>query len=77
VSCSGNFCTMTLGGSGSTGEVFGTTIVLEDIRDGTATVQVGDRSTAVRQGQTVSAGRVSLRCSSVTPATVTLTGTRS
>jgi hypothetical protein len=76
VSCSGDACAVTLGGAGSTAEVFGTTVVLEELRGRVATLSVGGRRLSVRAGQSLTAGRTRLRCTSVSAGTVALTVVR-
>jgi len=72
VSCSGSSCTLTLGGVRARVHVLGTGIFLGDIRNGRATVRVGDRDTSLTQGRTVSVDRLRLRCTAVSSDTVTI-----
>ncbi len=73
VSCSGNTCSVTLAGTGSSVHVLGTTISLEQLRDGRATLGVGGRTVACTQGHSVRAGRLRLTCTEVTERSVTFT----
>ena len=73
VSCSGDTCTVTLGGNGSRVHVLGVTISFESINDGRATLRVGDRTVSCIQGQSVTAGSLRLTCSTVTEDRVTFT----
>lgn len=75
VSCSGNTCSVTLGGEGSGAQVLGTRISLEHIRDGQATLRVADEDVSCAEGHSVSAGGLQLRCTSVTTDTVAFTAT--
>jgi hypothetical protein len=73
-SCSGNTCTVTLAGKGSRVQVLGTSISFGGIRDGRATVRVGNRDVSLAQGRTVSVERLVLRCTGVTRDAVTMVG---
>lgn len=75
VSCSGSACTVTLAGS-SRLTVLGTTFSLTSIQDGRATLDVGGQSVSCAQGETVSAGGVSVQCTAVTADSVSFTATR-
>lgn len=74
VACSGSSCSVTLGGD-SRVHVLGTTISFEGVRDRRATLRVGDQAVTCTEGQSVSAGRFRLSCTSVTADTVTFTAT--
>ncbi len=65
VSCSGDECSVTMGGTGSTVGIFGTTISFRGIQDGRATIQVGDQDVSCTEGQTVAAGPITLTCTRV------------
>jgi len=71
VSCTNDACTVTLGAR-STTEVFGTLLSFESVPDGTAIIQIGDRSVSFTGGEVVTATSLTLRCTAVTPDTVTL-----
>jgi hypothetical protein len=63
---------VTISGDAST-SVLGTKISLGDVQDGQATLSVGDREVSCRQGESVSAGPLTLECTTVTQDSVTLT----
>jgi hypothetical protein len=73
VDCSGNSCSVTLAGDGAEADVLGTSVVLGGVENGRATVRVGDQDLSCGQGESVSAGPLTLSCSTVTEDTVTLT----
>ena len=70
VSCAGTSCTVTLSGSGSV-HALGTTFSLDGITEGRATLLVDGEEVSCSEGQTVPAGPLTLRCTSVTDDTVT------
>jgi hypothetical protein len=72
VDCSGMSCSVTLTGDGQV-NVLGNTIRLGAVENGRATLGVGDKSVSCAQGEEVSAGPLTLRCTTVTPDSVTLT----
>ena len=72
VDCSGNTCSVTLSGDGAEADVLGTSVVLGGVENGRATVRVGDRDVSCGQGESVSAGPLTLACSTVTEDTVTM-----
>ncbi len=74
VSCTSSSCDVSLAGSGAEVQVFGTSISLGGIEEGRVSVRVGDRTVSCRQGGTVSAGPLTLRCTRITQDTVTFTG---
>ncbi len=73
VDCSGNPCSVTLAGDGAEADVLGTSVVLGSVENGRATFRVGGQEVSCGQGESVSAGPVTLACSTVTEDTVTLT----
>jgi hypothetical protein len=73
VDCSGNTCAVTLSGDGAEAEILGTSVVLGSVENGRATFRVGDRELSCGQGESVSAGPLTLECSTVTEDTVTMT----
>jgi hypothetical protein len=73
VECSGNSCTVTLSGDGAEADVLGTAVVLGGVENGRATFRVGDQDLSCGQGESVSAGPLTLACSTVTDDTVTMT----
>ncbi len=70
VMCSGTSCSVTLAGEGSAVRVLDTEMAFVGIRDGRATVRVAGQDVSCVQGQTVTAGAVTLTCTSVTSDTV-------
>lgn len=75
VSCSGNQCTATLTGDGAEAKILGTSLGFAGVRDGRASLSVGDASVSCAQGESVSAGPLSLTCTTVTEGSVELTAT--
>src|SRR3954466_11231300 len=73
VSCSGTSCTATLSGDGASAEILGTTLTFSGVQDGRATLGVGDASVSCAQGESISAGPLSVTCTSVTDDAVKLT----
>jgi hypothetical protein len=72
VSCSGSNCTVTLSGDGAEAEILGTTLSLGGVENGKASLSVGGASVSCGEGETVTAGPLSLACSGVTDDSVTL-----
>jgi hypothetical protein len=72
-SCSASSCSVTLSGDGSEVDVLGTTLALGGVQDGRAEIRVGNASVSCAQGETVSAGPLSLECTSVQGDSVELT----
>lgn len=75
VNCSGTSCSVTLTGGGAQADILGTAVVLETVADGRATVRVGDREVSCSEGESVSAGPLSLACDTVAQDAVTMTAT--
>ncbi len=75
VSCSTSSCTVTLTGDGAEVEILGTTLSFGGIQDGRASLSVGGASVSCAEGESVTAGPLSLECSSVTDSSVELTAT--
>jgi len=75
VSCTGSSCSVTLGGRGSSAEVFGVPLVFDSIAGGRASVRVGGTAISCGTGERVSAGRLALHCTRVTEDTVSFSGT--
>ncbi|MGY1669121.1 hypothetical protein [Geodermatophilus sp. SYSU D00710] len=73
VDCSGTSCSVTLTGNGAETEVLGTRLAVSALADGRATLQVGDREFSCSQGERVSAGPLTLECTTVTDDSVTMT----
>lgn len=73
VSCSGNQCTATLKGQGAEASILGTSLAFAGTQDGRATLSVGDAEVSCAAGESVSAGPLSLTCTSVGDDEVQLT----
>jgi hypothetical protein len=73
VSCSGNQCTATLSGQGAEATILGTSLAFAGTQDGRATLSVGDAEVSCAAGESVSAGPLSLTCTSVDDDEVELT----
>jgi hypothetical protein len=72
VNCSGTSCTATLQGDGASADILGTNLAFGGVQNGRATLSVGDASVSCAQGESVSAGPLSLTCTEVTDTSVTL-----
>ncbi len=77
VSCSTSQCSVTLSGEGAEAEILGTTLTFAGVQDGRASLSVGGASVSCGEGETVTAGPLSLECSSVTDDSVELTASLS
>jgi hypothetical protein len=73
VSCSGTKCTATLSGNGASAEILGTKLTLAGTKDGRATLGVGGASVSCTQGQSISAGPLSVTCTKVGDGTLDIT----
>jgi hypothetical protein len=73
VSCSGSSCSVTLNGDGAEAEILGTTLTFGGVQDGRASLSVGGASVSCAEGESVSAGPLSLQCTSITDDGVELT----
>jgi hypothetical protein len=73
VDCTGTSCSVTLSGDGAQAEVLGTPIVLGAVESGRASIQVGNQEIGCSQGERVSAGPLTLECTTVAEDTVTMT----
>jgi hypothetical protein len=73
VSCTTNSCTATLDGDGAQAKILGTTVKFSGVRDGRATLGVGDASVSCAEGEKVAAGPLSVTCTSVTQDAVEIT----
>ena len=65
VDCSGASCTVTLPGDGTEVRVLGTTINLGAVENGRATLGVGGKDVSCSQGEKVSAGPLTLECTTI------------
>lgn len=75
VECSGSSCVVTLSGDGTEVDVLGTTVTLGQVQDGRATVGIAGQEVSCSEGESVSAGPLSLECTTVTPENVIMTAT--
>ncbi|MFQ1001990.1 hypothetical protein [Modestobacter sp. SSW1-42] len=73
VSCSGQQCTATLSGSGAEASFFGTDLAFAGTKDGRATISVGNASYSCAQGESLSAGPLSITCTTVTDDSLEIT----
>ncbi len=73
VSCSGTSCTVTLSGDGTSVDLLNTSIAFGGVENGRASLRVGDAEVSCTQGESVSAGPLSLKCTEVTDTSVKLT----
>jgi hypothetical protein len=73
VSCSTNSCTATLSGDEASAKIFGTTVKFGGVKDGRATLGVGDASVSCAEGESIGAGPLSVTCTDVTDDAVELT----
>ena len=77
VSCTTSQCSVTLSGEGAEAEILGTTLTLGGVQDGRASLDVGGASVSCGEGESVTAGPLSLECTSVTGDSVELTASLS
>jgi hypothetical protein len=73
VSCSGSTCTATLSGGSAKANILGSTLAFAGTENGRATLSVGNASVSCAQGESVSAGPLTLTCTTVTDESVQLT----
>jgi hypothetical protein len=73
VSCSTSSCTATLSGDAAEADILGTKLQFAGTQDGRATLGVGDASVSCAEGESISAGPLSVTCTSVTDDAVELT----
>ena len=73
VSCSGRTCTATLQGDDAKVSILGNDLAFAGVQDGQATVSVGDQSVSCTEGESVSAGPLSITCTSITEDTLEIT----
>ena len=73
VDCSGRTCSVTLSGEGAEAEILGTTVVLGRVDNGQASFRVGDEDLSCGEGDSTSAGPLTLECTGVTDDAVTMT----
>ncbi len=73
VSCSGTTCTATLSGDGAKADILGTTVTFSGVKDGRATLGVGDASVSCAEGESIGAGPLKVTCTKVTADAVEIT----
>ena len=73
VSCSGNSCTATLTGEDAKASILGNDLVFAGTKDGKATISVGDNTVSCAEGESVSAGPLSITCTTITDDSLELT----
>ena len=73
VDCSGTTCSVTLSGDGAKASILGNDLAFAGTQDGRATLSVGDAEVSCAEGESVSAGPLSLTCTEVTDDGVELT----
>ena len=73
VSCTTSSCTATLSGDAAEADILGTKLQFAGTQDGRATLGVGDASVSCAEGESISAGPLSVTCTSVTDDAVELT----
>jgi hypothetical protein len=73
VNCSGTSCSVTLSGNGAQADVLGTPIVLDAVESGRASIRVGNQEIGCSQGESVSAGPLTVECTTVSEDMVTMT----
>ncbi len=66
VDCSGTSCTASLSGDDAKASILGNDLAFAGTQDGRATLSVGDASVSCAEGESVSAGPLSITCTSVT-----------
>jgi hypothetical protein len=75
VHCTASSCTITLSGDSQV-TVLGTSLSLTSVQGGRATLDVGGQSVSCAQGESVSAGGLTLQCTAVGDGSVSFTATR-
>jgi hypothetical protein len=73
VSCSGTTCSVTLKGDDAHASILGNDLAFAGTQDGRASLSVGDAEVSCAEGESVSAGPLSMTCTSVTDDGVELT----
>ncbi len=73
IDCSGTSCTLTFGGDGTEVDVLGTTVRLGQVADGQATIGVAGNELTCTEGETVSAGPLTVECTTIGEDRVVLT----
>jgi hypothetical protein len=73
VDCSGTTCTVTLDGKGAKASILGNDLAFAGVENGRATLSVGDASVSCAEGESVSAGPLSITCTKVSDNALELT----
>ena len=73
VDCSGTTCTVTLEGDGAKASILGNDLAFVGTENGEATVSVGDASVSCAEGESVTAGPLSITCTTITENSLELT----
>src|SRR3954452_24294989 len=73
VSCSPSSCSVKLSGDGAKADILGTTLAFAGSDSGRASLNVGGASVSCGSGESVTAGPLTLECTSVTDSSVELT----
>ena len=73
VDCSGRSCTATLSTDDAKASILGNDLAFAGVQDGKATLSVGDTEVSCAEGESVSAGPLSITCTSVTEDAVEVT----
>jgi len=73
VSCSATSCSVKLSGDGAEADILGTTLAFAGTENGRASLSVGGASVSCGQGESVTAGPLSLECTAVTDNSVEVT----
>ena len=73
VNCTTSGCTATLDSQTAEVELLGTSLAFGGVQDGRATLSVGNASVSCAQGESVTAGPLSLTCTTVTEDSVEVT----
>ncbi|TFV62188.1 hypothetical protein E4P41_08045 [Geodermatophilus sp. DF01-2] len=73
LSCSGSECSVTLSGDAPEVEILGTSLSFDGVQDGRASLGVGNAGVSCAEGETVSAGPLTLECTTVEADSVELT----
>jgi hypothetical protein len=73
VTCSPSSCTVKLSGDGAEADILGQTLAFAGTDNGRASLNVGGASVSCGQGESVTAGPLTLECTAVTDDSVELT----
>ena len=73
VDCSGTTCTVKLEGDGAKASILGNDLAFAGVENGRATISVGDAEASCAEGESVSAGPLSITCTTITENSLELT----